>query len=278
MSDVRKYRTVLAVCPFRLHPASPPGLPNRGMPCKVVHHELPEHYSPARNCRRWPWPRPWPSRVRRDRRSRRVKPVAVHRRQGTGTSRQRPRCRPRRSGHRAEDRAAIAQRRLRAGAPDGRRARHLRLRRAASRDPELRARATAAAAARVTRRTTCASSRAAIRRATCSSGTRTASAARCASTWRARRCSSTRRAPTCVSIRAAIERKWTPDQRRRKDAHAIPAEEVTTLRRRARHSIRAFVPFRSRGCLHGHPRRGRHHDACRQPAPEDDLRLSRRRR
>ena len=70
-----------------------------------------------------------------------------------------------------------------------------------------------------------------MRRATCSSGTRTASAARSASTSRAKRCSSTHSGADVVSIRAAIERKWTPGQRRRPERRhrAPPAEEVTQL-------------------------------------------------
>ena len=134
-------------------------------------------------------------------------PGARHQRQGTSAKHRRQ---GQWTGSRACVGAAAAERRLRAGAADGRRARHLRLRRAASRDPEATCRATAAAAARATRPTSRASSRAATRRATCSSGTRTASAAPSASTSRARRCSSTRRAPTSCRFAPPSRSKWTP--------------------------------------------------------------------
>ena len=70
---------------------------------------------------------------------------------------------------------------------------------------------------------------------------------------------------------------------RRGNAAGTDADTAISARRskrggRARDRVRSHVPVRSRGCLHGHPRREQHLDARRQSTPEDDLRLSAGRR
>ena len=169
--------------------------------------------------------------------------------------------------------AAAADRRLRAGAADGRRARDLRLRGAASRDPRSTCRATAAAASRATRPTSRASSRAATPRATCSSGTTHGfGCAICVDVARESMQLYASGADV-VSIRAAIERRWAPGNAAgRTPTPAPPAKKISAAigpdARSSATRVRSSVPSVREGVYMGTLGANSHRDARRQSPSE----------